>query len=67
MDEQTGRADTNTRPSALKRQAPGMPRWVRVLLLAIAVLVALFLLLHRTGLAPQHGAGQPLQRHAAGH
>jgi hypothetical protein len=64
MDEHAAHADTNTDRSAIKRQAPGMPRWVRVSLLTIAVLAALFLLLHLTGLAPRHGAGQHMQQHA---
>ena len=64
MDEQAADGDRTRDTGAIQRQAPGMPRWVKVSLLTIAVLVALFLLLHLTGLAPRHGAGQHMQQHA---
>ena len=65
MDEQPAHDDERTGPGPLDPQAPGVPRWVRGSLLVIAVLVALLLLLHVTGLAPQHGAGHKMQ-HAQG-
>jgi hypothetical protein len=63
MDEQAADRATSTDTGAIERQAPGMPRWVKVSLLVIAVLVVLFVLLHLTGLAPRHGAGQHMQQH----
>ena len=63
MDEDVGHGNVHARPQASERQAPGMPRWVKVSLLAIAVLAALFLLLHLTGLTPQHGGGHNMQGH----
>ena len=62
MDARAASDDPGTGVDPRERQAPGMPRWVKVSLLTIAVLVALFLLLHLTGLAPHHGSGH-MQRH----
>ena len=57
--------ERNRAPVGSQQQAPGMPRWVKIFLLAIGVAVALFLLLHLLGMAPQHGARQHMLGHAA--
>ena len=49
-------------PGADREAPPGMPRWVKVSLAVVGILIAVFLLLRLTGLAGEHGPG----RHMSG-
>ena len=57
-DEPNIREATPTTPE----RAPGMPRWVRVSLIALATLAALFVVGKVTGAGGKHGPG----RHSGG-
>ena len=45
-------------PTPAAGPAPGMPRWVKVSLLIVVALIALFVALRLTGLGGQHGPGR---------
>lgn len=49
-------------PGADREAPPGMPRWVKICLTVVGVLIALFLVAQLTGLGGQHGPG----RHMSG-
>ena len=49
-------------PGAEGETPPGMPRWVKVSAIVVAVLLALFLVLRLTGIGGEHGPG----RHMSG-
>lgn len=56
--------DTQPQPGAGgqddRESPPGMPRWVKVPLIIIGILVLLFVILRLTGLGGEHGPGRHL-------
>lgn len=57
-------SDTRSQPGAGgqddRESPPGMPRWVKVPLIIIGILVLLFVILQLTGLGGEHGPGRHL-------
>lgn len=40
------------------RPATGMPRWVKISLLVVVALIAVFVILNLAGIGPKHGPGR---------
>jgi hypothetical protein len=55
-------AEPGRRTDADSETPPRMPRWVRVTLIVVAVLLVLFVVLRLTGVGGEHGPG----RHMSG-
>ena len=49
------------------RPPTGMPRWVKISLIAVAVLIAAFLILKATGVGGEHGPGRHAPSGETGH
>ena len=51
-------AEPGPRSDAAPETPPRMPRWVKIPGIVVGVLILVFLLLHLTGVAGQHGPGR---------
>lgn len=60
MTEPTDIGDSagRTESTAESRSGTGMPRWVKISLVIVGALIALFVILNLTGRGGQHGPGR---------
>lgn len=57
LSPNTGEWEEGWRRSMDQQDFPGTPKWVRLLVIAVLVLIIAFIGLHLTGLAPMGGHG----------